>query len=126
MPARFRWRQRLRTKAEFDRVFRRGRRLEGRLFALIVAPNGGEQDRLGLAISRRVGGAVTRNRARRLLRESFRRLPPPLRPAFDLVVVGKPDLAAASLSEVERELRLRLRRMPREPEPGGARPAPAP
>ncbi len=113
MPARFRWSQRLKTRAEFDRVFRRGTRLEGRLFALIVAANGSGQDRLGLAISRRVGGAVARNRARRLLRESFRRLETACRPAVDIVAVGKPALADSSQPEVDRELRLRLGKLPR-------------
>src|SRR5512134_3094397 len=104
MSARFRASQRLRTRAEFDRVFRRGARLDGRLFTLLVAANGGAQDRLGLAVSRKVGGAVARNRARRLLRESFRRMPPAERPALDLVVLAKPELAARTLAEVESEL----------------------
>ena len=40
MSARFRASQRLRTRAQFDRVFRRGARLDGRLFTLLVAANG--------------------------------------------------------------------------------------
>jgi len=70
---RFRPRQRLRTGADFDAVFKRGARLDGRLFLLVAAPNGRAFDRLGLAVSRRIGGAVERNRARRLLREMMRR-----------------------------------------------------
>jgi ribonuclease P protein component len=110
MPARFRPRQRLRTKAEFDWVFRRGQRLDGRLFTLVVAANGAEADRLGLAVSRRVGGAVQRNRAKRLLREAFRLLSRGDRVALDLVVVAKPELASLGRSEVQRELEQRLRR----------------
>ena len=121
MPARFRPRQRLRTKAEFDRVFRRGQRLDGRLFTLVVAVNGTEADRLGLAVSRRVGGAVQRNRAKRLVREAFRRLSREGRVALDLVVLAKPELAALGLGEVQRELEQRLRRAGRRAaEPGGA------
>jgi ribonuclease P protein component len=124
MRARFRPSQRLRTKAQFDRVFRRGARLDGRLFTLLVAPNGGSRDRLGLAVSRRVGGAVVRNRARRLLRECFRRLEPEGRPPLDLVVLAKPDIAGLSLAEVEREIRARLRRVPRSALVAGPGPAP--
>ena len=113
MSARFRPSQRLRTRAQFDRVFRRGARLEGRLFTLLVSANGGAFDRLGLAVSKRVGGAVVRNRARRRLRESFRRMKPGDRPALDLVVLAKPDIAASTLAEIERELHARLRRLPR-------------
>ena len=113
MSARFRASQRLRTRAQFDRVFRRGTRLDGRLFTLLVAANGAAHDRLGLAVSRKVGGAVVRNRARRLLRESFRRLEPSERPALDLVVLAKPEIAGRSLAEVDRELHARIRRVPR-------------
>ncbi|HSD28698.1 MAG TPA: ribonuclease P protein component [Vicinamibacteria bacterium] len=110
---RFRPRQRLRTGAEFDAVFKRGVRLDGRLFLLLAAPNGRGFDRLGLAVSRRIGGAVQRNRARRLLREGFRRLERAGSPGFDLVVVARAPLAHRGQAEVDRELRERLLRVQR-------------
>jgi ribonuclease P protein component len=112
---RLRRRQRLRTGAEFDAVFRRGTRLDGHLFLLVAAPNGRPFDRLGLAVSRRVGGAVKRNRARRLLREGFRRAERAPGPGFDLVVVARASLAAQGQAEVDRVLRERVRRLPRPP-----------
>jgi ribonuclease P protein component len=110
---RFRPRQRLRTGAEFDAVFKRGARLDGRLFLLVAAPNGRGFDRLGLAVSRRVGGAVQRNRARRLLRDGFRRLARAASAGLDLVVVAKAPLASRGQSEVDRELRERIRSIER-------------
>jgi ribonuclease P protein component len=115
MPARFRPRQRLRTRAEFDRVFRRGQRLDGRLFTLVVAANDRGEDRLGLAVSRKVGGSVRRNRAKRLLREGFRLLSSEGRASFDVIVLAKPEIAAHGLLEVQRELEQRLRRAGRGP-----------
>jgi len=123
--ARFRPRQRLRKAAEFDRVFRRGVRLDGALFVLVAASNDGAHDRLGLAVSRRVGGSVVRNRVRRLLRESFRCLERGARASADLVILGKPELARASLEDVGRELRARVGRLERGSGRGRTRPAPA-
>ena len=122
---RFPSRHRLRTGAEFEATFKRGARLDGRLFLLVAAPNGQAFDRLGLAVSRKVGGSVLRNRARRLLRESFRRLPPPGGPGVDLVLVARPTLVERGQAEVDRELRERVLRIKR-PAPGaGAPPPPA-
>jgi len=124
MSARFRQRQRLRTRAEFDRVFRGGARLEGALFALLAAPNGRDVDRLGLVVSRRVGNAVARNRARRLLRESFRRLRRDS-PRLDIVVLVKAGLTALGQADVDHELDRRLAELARRTRPRGARPHPA-
>jgi ribonuclease P protein component len=119
MWSRFSPRRRLRAAAEFDAVFKRGSRLPGRLFLLVALPNRLGHDRLGLAVARRVGGAVERNRARRLLRESFRRTQRAAGAGHDLVVVPHADLVACGQVEVDRELRARLRRVGPRPGPGG-------
>jgi len=125
MPARFPSRQRLRNGVTFDRVFKRGARHPGRLFLLVAAPNGLDHDRLGLAVSRRVGGAVERNRARRLLRESFRRRE--RQPGFgaDLVIVAHAEIVGRGQAEVDREFRERIRRVKRAAGLAGVGPAAA-
>jgi ribonuclease P protein component len=123
MPARFRPRERLRTGAEFERVFKRGARHTGRFFLLVALPNGRAFDRLGLAVSRRVGGAVERNRARRLLRESFRRLERTRGPGADLVVVAHAEIAGRGQPEVEREIRERVGRIKRSTRLAGPSPS---
>ena len=124
MRSRFGPRRRLRSAREFDVVFRRGRRLPGRLFLMVVAENRLRCDRLGLAVSRRVGGAVERNRARRLLRESFRGLPRVVSSGIDIVVVPQKDIVTSSQAEVDRELGARLARVRRASERPGAHPDP--
>ena len=79
-------RERLASPGQFRRVFQKGIRVDGPLFSLVAAPNDCGHDRLGLAASRRVGGAVARNRAKRRLRECFRRHKRAERPALDLVL----------------------------------------
>ena len=111
MGLRFERERRLRVRGDFDRVFKRGRRLGGPRFVMIALPNGRLEHRLGIAASRKLGGAVVRNRARRLLRESFRRQELTGDVGFDLVIVVRTDLAGCTQAEVDREFRERLRRL---------------
>jgi ribonuclease P protein component len=115
--------RRLRRRAEFERVLRRGRRRDGPYFLLIVLANGGSADRLGVTVGRRVGKATARNRARRLVRESFRRSEDRAGATVDMVVVVKKEIVGLTQEEVDRELGDRLRRVER---PAGSRHAAAP
>lgn len=65
----------------------------------------GESTRLGIVTSRKVGGAVVRSRARRLLREAFRLQQAQVAGPIALVLVARPSLASRSLSAVSRDLR---------------------
>jgi ribonuclease P protein component len=109
--ARLRPRERLTTGAEYRRVFRRGSRVDCALFLLVAADNRHGHHRIGLAAGRRVGNAVQRNRARRLLRESFRKNKHEGSGGLDLVLVAKHEIVGRSQGEVEREYRECLRRL---------------
>jgi len=99
--------ERLPGASSFQRVLRHGRRSEGSLLTLVAASSGPHRARLGLAVSRRVGNAVKRNRAKRLVREVFRRRKPV---GFDLVVLPKADMAGATLAAVGQQFEKLMRR----------------
>jgi ribonuclease P protein component len=70
---------------------------------VILGPLGDKGPRLGLAVTKRLGKAVQRNRVKRLLREFFRRHKSKL-PSRDLVIMAKPGTNALSYLEVTKEL----------------------
>ena len=88
---RFRRRERLRKSREFREVYRQGVRVRRGAFTLHVRPNELGYDRLGMAVSRKVGPAVTRNRVKRRLRDIFRRSKRMEEPGRDLVVSAFPQ-----------------------------------
>lgn len=94
MGARGRRSGRLKRSAEFDRAYRKGRSASGRLVVLHVFEQEDREapPRLGLAVGRKVGGAVQRNRAKRIMRAAFRELADTLPGGLDLVLTARREL----------------------------------
>jgi ribonuclease P protein component len=86
-------RARLTRSAEFDRVYRQGRSFANRHLVLYAFPRAGEEStRVGLSVGRKVGGAIDRNRVKRLLREAFAARREAMSEAHDVVIVARPDV----------------------------------
>jgi ribonuclease P protein component len=77
---------------------------------LIVLPTDRPQTRLGVAASKKLGNAVLRNRAKRLIREVFRRNKPAGVAHADLVVIPRRDLVDAPFGDIESDFRTVVRR----------------
>ena len=116
---RLRPRERLRCPRAYQRVFEQGEKLVGSLFILYVLPTSEPYSRLGLAVSKRIGNAVVRNRIKRSLRETFRRHKACLLSSCDLVCVARREAAGAPLALYTQQFLLLLRRCQRLAHLGG-------
>jgi ribonuclease P protein component len=92
-------RRRLSRSGEFERVYREGRSHASRHLVVYAFPRGEEDGdpRLGVSVGRKLGGAVERNRIKRLLREAFWANADVLEPGHDFVIVARPP--AGELAE---------------------------
>lgn len=101
MPASFPRAARIRRRGEFTGVFDGGVKRHGRLMSVFVLPTSAARARLGIAASKKIGGAVERNLAKRRMREVFRvaGLPAPL----DVVVIPRRELLSAPFESVKHE-----------------------
>ena len=109
--ARFTKASRVRRRGEFTHVFNLALRAQGRYFTVLMAPNTAGTTRLGIVASRKLGDAVRRNRAKRLIREVFRQAQPlPVGQDVDLVVIPRRELFDAAYSSLQSDFRGVVRR----------------
>jgi len=103
---------RLVRRAEYDAVYREGRRRSSREFTIFVRPNGLEVSRFGWSIKKALGNAVRRNRIRRRLREIFRLHRRKIATGWDIVVHPRATVATTGFPALTQEM-LKLLIMPK-------------
>ena len=105
-PHRFLAGEHVRKRADFELIYKTGFKRSGRLMTMFTMAREGGPARLGIAATRKMGAAVERNRAKRLVRELFRHNKPGA--ALDVVVVPRREMLDASYDRIEAEFVLLL------------------
>jgi ribonuclease P protein component len=90
----FRAAEHIRRREDFERIYEAGARQSGRNMIVFIQPTAHDAARLGIAATRKLGSAVVRNRAKRLVRELFRHHKPA--GGLDVVVVPRREMLDAS------------------------------
>src|SRR5262245_1081517 len=114
--------ERIRRRSDYQQVYDRGLKVGGRYSTVFILPQAapGGPSRLGIAATKKLGGAVVRNRAKRLIREVFRRNK--IAPGFDIVVIPRRSLLDASLTVLEADYRALVERQLGRPRRTGSDP----
>ena len=98
----------LRRKKDFDRLYKKGKSSGDKYVVVFNIANGLPYSRKAFLASKKVGGAVARNRARRLMKESFRKMKDDIKPGRDILFVARKTINDALCPEVEKSLKKAL------------------
>ena len=98
----------LRYKRDFDRLYKKGRSVADKYVVVFYIDNGLGYSRKAFLASKKVGGAISRNRARRLMKESFRKLEHEIQPGNDVLVIARNSIVGTGCAEVELSMRKAL------------------
>jgi ribonuclease P protein component len=90
----------LRNKRDFDRLYKKGAKIHGKYLVLIFVKNGTNHNRKAFLASKKVGKAVARNRARRLMKEAYRSVAPRLKEGYDILFIARNTILSAGCREV--------------------------
>ena len=103
--------QRLTWRADFERVRAQGQSLGAKCFVVIVARSAESKARIGVAAGKRIGGAIQRNRAKRLLREGICSLYPSIALEWDILLMARGPILDVKSPQVTGVLNTALRKM---------------
>ena len=95
-------RERIKKKKDFLVLYKKGYRYKSKYFSLIGLSNALAYSRVGVVASRKVGNAVVRNKAKRRMRELFRRNKDLLEPSVDLLIVASAEIKEAGWTDLVR------------------------
>jgi ribonuclease P protein component len=100
----------LKLNRDFRRLYARGRSIASGYVVVYAMKNRLSYNRLGLTTGKTIGNAVRRNRARRLMRESYAHIEGIIEQGYDIVIVARSRIAGKACPQVQRDLEYAMRK----------------
>ena len=100
----------LRRKSDFTSIYKRGKSVGDRYVVVFYKKNGLPYKRLAFLASKKVGNSVARNRAKRLMKESYRNIAGSLPEGYDFIIIARNTICGKKCAEVEKSLNSAFRR----------------
>lgn len=93
--------ERLKKNRDFRKIYNRGKSFVHPIVVVYVLPNFMDKNRVGFTVSKKIGGAVQRNRVKRLLREVYNLVKPNLQPGYDFIFLARPRIKNKNFWQIE-------------------------
>ncbi|MCY1714689.1 ribonuclease P protein component [Caproiciproducens galactitolivorans] len=100
----------IKENKDFRRIYAKGKSFVAPVVVTYVLKNRSKNVRIGITTSKKIGNAVKRNRARRVIREAFRILAPDVKPGYDFILVARGKTPYVKSTEIVRVLSAQLKK----------------
>lgn len=100
----------LRKNKDFSLIYKKGKSVGDRFVVLFYKPNGLTYNRTGFLASKKVGNSVKRNRAKRLMKESYRKIEDKLPLGYDFIIIARNTINGKKCADVEKSLNSAFKR----------------
>ena len=99
---------RLKENKGFVKAFKKGAFVSSNMATVYFIPNNTPYNRLGISVSKKIGGAVERNRAKRIIRAAYRECEKDIPLGYDIVFAAKPAISGKRSTDIARFIKGRL------------------
>ena len=100
----------LKKYGDFQRVYKKGRSYANKYLIMYIRKQDTAGNRIGISVSKKVGNSVVRNRAKRLMKESYRNIEGSLPEGYDFIIIARNTICGKKCAEVEKSLNSAFRR----------------
>ena len=94
----------LRKKDDFDRIYKKGKSIGDKYVVVFFQKNDLPYNRTAFLASKKVGNSVQRNRAKRLMRESFRPMEGEIKTGYDFIIIARKSILGCKMEEVKESI----------------------